>query len=195
MSAGKQLWMLVGGNGAGKSTFYKNYLEPLGLPFVNADILAGLAYPDAPEAHSYLAAKLAEQMRRNLLLTGTSFCFETVYSHPSKIDFVAQAKALGYEVVMVMIHLQSSELNRARVAERIAEGGHAVPDEKVVSRIPRTLKHVRTSIPLCDRVQVYDNSFHDAPFMLVFSIVHGKVQRHNDPLPDWAEALLTDQHV
>ena len=72
MSSGKQLWLLVGGNGVGKSTFYKHYLEPMGLPFVNADILAKMAYTDAPEAHSYDAAKLAEQMRGELILTHLS---------------------------------------------------------------------------------------------------------------------------
>lgn len=192
MSTGKQLWILVGGNGAGKSTFYKHYLEPLGLPFVNADILARMAYPDAPEAHSYDAARLAEQMRNELLLSGASFCFETVYSHPSKIDFVAHAKALGYEVIMVVVHLHSAELNQARVAERVAEGGHSVPDVKVSSRIPRTLKHIKTSIPLCDRVQVYDNSFENTPFDPVFSVAGGLVSRYHNPLPDWAEALLAD---
>ena len=94
--ADQQLWLLVGGNGAGKSTFYHLALEPLGLPFVNADRLARLVYPEAPEAHSYAAAQLAEQQRNSLLLSGASFCFETVYSHPSKIDFAARAKALGY---------------------------------------------------------------------------------------------------
>lgn len=183
--------MLVGGNGAGKSTFFKHYLEPLGLPFVNADILASLAYPDAPEAHSYDAARLAEQMRHELLLNGASFCFETVYSHPSKIDFVARAKALGYEVIMVVVHLHSTELNQARVAERVSEGGHSVPEEKISSRIPRTLQHIKISIPLCDRIQVYDNSFEHDPFKQVFSIIGGLVKRHIDPLPDWAEELLS----
>ncbi len=192
MSAKKQLWILVGGNGAGKSTFYKHYLAPLGLPFVNADILASMAYPDAPEAHSYRAAKLAEQLRSELLRNGASFCFETVYSHPSKIDFVAQAKALGYEVIMVAIHLKSVELNQARVAERVSEGGHSVPGEKVSSRIPRTLKHIKTSIPLCDRIHVYDNSYADTPFMPVFSVTAGSVKRYLNPLPDWAEGLLSD---
>lgn len=190
MTAGKQLWMLVGGNGAGKSTFYRLYLERLGLPFVNADILARLAYPDAPERHSYDAARLAEQQRHALLLNGSSFCFETVYSHPSKIDFLARAKAFGYQVILVMIHLASAQLNQARVAERVAEGGHGVPDDKVTSRIPRMLEHVRMSVPLCDLIRVYDNSFADNPFIPVLSIEHGPVRQHLDPLPEWTDALL-----
>ena len=80
----KQLWILVGGNGSGKSTFYHQRLEPLGLPFVNADIIARQLYPDNPEARSYDAAKIAEQQRFQLLSQGRSFCFETVFSHPSR---------------------------------------------------------------------------------------------------------------
>ena len=75
MSAEKQLWVLVGGNGAGKSTFYRLYLQPLGLPFVNADLLAQIAYPEAPEQSSYEAALLAQEQRQQLLLQGVSFCF------------------------------------------------------------------------------------------------------------------------
>ena len=48
-----------------------------------------------------------------------SFCFETVYSHPSKIDFIAQAKALGYQIIMVLIHLESPTLNQARIASLV----------------------------------------------------------------------------
>jgi len=186
----KQLWLLVGGNGAGKSTFYRRVLEPLGLPFVNADRLAQLVYPDAPQEHSYQAARLAEQQRNNLLLSGTSFCFETVYSHPSKIDFTARAKSLGYQVIMVVIHLEQVELNAARVAQRVSEGGHNVPTEKVIQRIPRMLAQVRASIPLCDQVRVLDNSSAEDPFQPVLTISQGKVQPHRHPLPNWAEALL-----
>jgi predicted ABC-type ATPase len=191
----KQLWLLVGGNGAGKSTFFRLYLEPLGLPFVNADRLARIAYPNAPEAHSYDAARLAEQQRNRLLLSGASFCFETVYSHPSKIDFVARAKALGYQVIMVMIHLDSVQLNQARVAERVSEGGHGVPENKVIRRIPRMLAHVKASLPLCDVIRVYDNSFADNPFVPVFSIADGRLEPHLEPLPDWAKVLVSGAQI
>ena len=67
MSKTKQLWLLAGGNGAGKSTFYRTQLQPLGMPFVNADNIAREVFPDHPEAHSYEAAAIAENMRNELL--------------------------------------------------------------------------------------------------------------------------------
>jgi len=127
LSERPQLWILVGGNGAGKSTYYRLALEPLGLPFVNADVLARIVFAEAPEAHSYEAAQLAERQRHQLLERGVSFCFETVYSHSSKIDFIARAKSLGYQVIMVLTHLESTGLNQARIAGRVSEGGHSVP--------------------------------------------------------------------
>ena len=191
MSERPQLWILVGGNGAGKSTFHRLALEPLGLPCVNADVLARIIFADAPEAHSYEAAQLAERQRHQLLEQGVSFCFETVYSHPSKIDFIARAKALGYELIMVLIHLESANLNQARIAGRVSEGGHSVPADKVISRIPRLLDQVRTSIPLLDVLRVYDNSSAVDPFVPVFTISNGCLRLHRDPLPAWAAGLLS----
>jgi len=73
MDDNKQLWILAGGNGAGKSTFYNTQLKLLNLPFINADILARELYPNAPEANSYSAAKIAEKMRLALLQEGRNF--------------------------------------------------------------------------------------------------------------------------
>ncbi len=190
MKSDKQLWLLAGGNGAGKTTFYKTRLEPLGLSFINADILAKQLDPEAPEKQSYQAAKIAEVMRFQLLHEGRSFCFETVFSHPSKIDFIAQAKALGYEIILVFIHLDHLMLNLARIAQRVSEGGHSVPEDKVRSRIPRLLKNIKQAIPICDIVYLLDNSRWDDPFRQVVRIRQGELSSDNDALPDWAIKLL-----
>ncbi|NOR79539.1 MAG: AAA family ATPase [Methyloprofundus sp.] len=190
MKKGKQLWVLAGGNGAGKSTFYKTRLEPLGMSFVNADILAKQLYPEQPEQHSYDAAKIAKVMRMQLLQQGRTFCFETVFSHPSKIDFIAQAKAIGYEIVLVFIHLDEVSLNQARVAQRVSEGGHHVPEEKVSSRIPRVLQNIQQVLPLCNHCYLLDNSRLDNPFQQIAEIHNGKSSLKVALLPEWAENLL-----
>ena len=190
MTDRKQLWILAGGNGTGKSTFYRTQLAPFGLPFINADILAKELYPESPEEHSYDAAKLATEMRFRLLQEGRSFCFETVFSHPSKIDFVAQAKVLDYEIILVFIHLDMVSLNQARVAQRISEGGHKVPDDKIANRIPRLLQNIKKTLPLCDQAYILNNSRLDSPFQQVAVIRQGQKIQQKIPLPDWAKDLL-----
>ena len=186
----KQLWILVGGNGAGKSTFYELMLKPLGIPFINADLIARELYPEDPEGNSYTAAKVAEQIRHEQIRAGNTFCFETVFSHPSKIDFLAQAKALGYEIILVLVHLERTALNKARITQRVSEGGHFVPDAKVEERIPRTLSYVKKAIPLCDEVRILDNSNSGSPFIPVTSIIAGRVIHHIDPSPQWVNELV-----
>ena len=190
MSDTRQLWLLAGGNGAGKSTFYRSRLAPLEIPFVNADLIARELFPDAPEVHSYEAAKIVEEIRDNLLLEGRSFCLETVFSHPSKVDFVGKAKVQGYQVILVVIHLESPNLNKARVAQRVEEGGHNVPDDKIETRIPRLLRLIKSVIPLCDHVTQLDNSRADNPFVQIVTIRNGQVENMLDPLPDWAQELV-----
>lgn len=182
--------MLVGGNGSGKSSFYDAYLKAQGILFINADEIAITLDRENAEKVSYRAAKIAEQLRDDLLAQGTSFCFETVFSHPSKIDFIAAAKAQGYEVIMVFVHLDNNELNQARVAQRVDEGGHSVPIDKIISRIPRTLEQVHRAIPLADETYILDNSLIDNPFRQVAVIKQGALHIKMKALPEWAKRFL-----
>ena len=189
----KQLWVLAGGNGAGKSTFFNQYLSKRGIQFVNSDLIARELNPDNPEQASYEAATLASDMREDLIKEGVSFCFEAVFSHKSKIDFLAMAKAFGYTVILVYIHLFDSSLNEARVHQRVSEGGHNVPAEKIRSHIPRAMKNVKTALPLADEVWFLDNSSEKDRFKLVVRIKSGRYEKKADPLPEWAADLLPAQ--
>lgn len=190
MSNDRQLWLLAGGNGAGKSTFYRRFLQSRGIPFVNADLIARQLDREQPEKASYDAAILAGRLRLSLLEQGKSFCFETVFSHPSKIDFLAQARARRYEIILIYNHLFDSQLNQARVAQRVSEGGHAVPPAKIASRIPRTMKHVRDALPLTDIARLYDNSYFDQPFQVIAEIRANALGQHVQPIPPWAEEII-----
>lgn len=190
MTVTNQLWLLAGGNGAGKTTFYNLFLAPKGIKLVNADIIAKAINPANPEKVSYDAASVAEQIRAELLQKRVSFCFETVFSHASKIDFVAKAKALGYEVILVYFHLYNSSLNEARVYQRVTEGGHNVPADKIRSRIPRTMKFIAKVLPLVDEARLLDNSYHENPFQQVATVRRGRRERVSNPLPQWAEEIL-----
>jgi predicted ABC-type ATPase len=166
-------------------------LKPKGMPFINADIIAKEAFPDDPVNNSHKAARIAEELRFDKLRQGHSFCFETVFSHVSKIDFIATAKATGYHVILVFLHVDDTDLNQARVSQRVIDGGHDVPTDKILSRIPRTLDNVKAAIPLCDEVHMLDNSRLDDPFKRVISIINGQVTAGADTsLPSWVLPLI-----
>lgn len=186
----KQLWILAGGNGAGKSTYFHLFLKPLGMFLINADVIAKTIAPDNTENVSYEAASFAERIRNEQFYRGNSFCFETVFSHKSKIDFVAKAKALGYEVVLYYFHLDTPELNEARVFQRVNEGGHNVPAEKIHSRIPRAVENIAQALLLVDKAKLIDNTSQDNPFSTVALVEKGALVKSIHPLPKWAEEIL-----
>ncbi|MDZ7667459.1 MAG: zeta toxin family protein [Desulfotignum sp.] len=190
MANPRQLWVLAGGNGAGKSTFYNLYLAEYGITFVNADLIAKDLNSLNPEEVSYDAATLAAEIRENLILQGISFCFETVFSHESKIDFLARAKVNGYTIILVYIHLFDASLNQARVKQRISEGGHSVPIEKIYSRIPRSMQHIKTALSIVDEARILDNSSQAIPFKQIIVMRSGNYEAKTDPLPEWAKDLL-----
>ena len=190
MANPRQLWVLAGGNGAGKSTFYNLHLAKYGIKFVNVDLIARDMDSENLEAVSYRAATVAANIREDLISQGVSFCFETVFSHESKIDFVAQAKANGYKIILVYFHLFDSSLNEARVKQRVSEGGHSVPTEKIHSRIPRTMKNIKTALSLVDEARILDNSSKDDPFQQIIVMKSGNYEVKAEPLPKWARELL-----
>ena len=185
-----ELWLLVGGNGAGKTTFYERFLAPRKIPLVNADNIARSVWPDAPEKHSYEAALIAERERFRLLEERQSFCFETVFSHPSKVDFVGAAKAAGFRIRLFYFHIELASLNKARDVSRVKAGGHNVPEAKIEARIPRTLANLRQCIGLVDELHLVDNSSLDHPYVRIAVWQDGQWRSFVETLPGWASDLI-----
>jgi predicted ABC-type ATPase len=188
------LWLLVGPNGAGKTTYYERVIAPrLRLPFVNADRIARGRWPRNYSRHAYEAARIAEATRYALLYAGKSFVAETVFSHPSKLEFVKRARAAGYTVWITFVGVGSPELAVARVGQRLREGGHPVPPDKVRERYVRLQANVRAAVPLADRLAVVDNSEKGRALRDVLLFEQGRVVRRARDLPEWAATLFSEQ--
>lgn len=186
----KILWLLSGANGAGKSTYYRLFLELKKLPFVNADEIAKKKFPGGTAEEAKKAQFEAHEIYIKTLNSGINFCYETVFSHPLKLDFIKLAQAHGYFVNLVYIHLDDPELNIARVIQRVGEGGHDVPDDKIKSRIPRTMDYVSEAVILANKAIVYDNSSTTDRYKEMAFLVSGLIKTSVTPKPDWLLTIL-----
>jgi predicted ABC-type ATPase len=184
------MWVLAGANGSGKSTFYRLFLQPHGVRWINADDIARSLWPDNPEVHAYAASQVAADMREMSLRSGTDFATETVFSHESKLALLHDARARGYRVTLVFFHLATPELNVARVAQRVAGGGHSVPIEKILSRRMRVMTLIREALLAADEAVVLDNSDDAQPFTVLARLQRGQcVWVHNEVPPGVAGLL------
>jgi predicted ABC-type ATPase len=190
---GRWLIVIAGSNGSGKTTFFDLFLRRRGFRCVNADLIAASLTGDDPASIGYRAAELAEIERRALLARGDTFVMETVLSDPhgAKLRFLADAKAAGYRIAFVFIGLTGPELSSARVAQRVAQGGHDVPEEKLVARFPRTLSNARSALELADLGWLLDNGDAEAPYRLVATTRDGVVVERHPPIPRWCKRLLS----
>lgn len=155
----KRLDLVVGANGAGKSTFVALTLAPLlpGSVFVNADEIAKQRWPEDSASRSYEAARIAADTRARLIELGRSFIAETVFSHPSKLELVTDARAARYTIVLHVLQIPE-DLAVERVKHRVRAGGHDVPESKIRERHQRLWTFVAQAIGRSDMATVYDNS-------------------------------------
>jgi predicted ABC-type ATPase len=178
---------LAGSNGAGKTTFFRTYLSESGLRFIDTDALAREFGVDA-----HAAAGVADALRRALVQQGESFVFETVFSDPvgAKIEFLKNAAASGYAVVLVFIGISSAAVSERRVAMRVSKGGHDVPTEKLVARFARTMANLRRAVRELPHVIVHDNDDLARPYRKVAEFEGGRATRVADDAPKWLKRLL-----
>ncbi|WKN60435.1 zeta toxin family protein (plasmid) [Rhodococcus opacus] len=160
----KRLDLVAGCNGAGKSTFVAFTLAPLlpASPLVNADEIAKQRWPADPATHSYEAAEIAAKTRAHLLTLGKSFIAETVFSHPSKLELIDEARTHDYTVVLHVLMIPE-KLAVQRVRYRVQAGGHEVPEDKIRQRYQRIWGLLAQVFPRCDHASVYDNSSSTGP--------------------------------
>jgi predicted ABC-type ATPase len=81
-----------------------------------------------------------------------------VLSTPKYRTLVRLAKSFGFEVRLLYVCLNSPELNVERVRLRVAKGGHAVPEKKIVERYERSFKQLPWFLRHADFAVIFDNS-------------------------------------
>lgn len=155
------LYMIAGPNGAGKTTASYTLLPEMlnCMNFVNADEIARGLSPFSPSSVDVQAARIMLQRIDELLTQQSDFAIETTLSTRSYVQLVKRAQAMGYQVHLLFFCLESPEQAIQRVAQRVREGGHGIPEEIIRRRFKIGLRNlVSLYLPICDRILVLDNT-------------------------------------
>ena len=183
------LVMFAGPNGSGKSSVTPLFQSQPGFPqnYINPDEIA-LTLEGDIMSNAYQASAIAARQRHEFIFQGQSFAFETVMSHPSKLAILETAKQAGFETQVVFVSTGSSLQNVDRVRQRVADGGHDVPEKKIISRYNRSMSLLPRAVEIADKTYIVDNSSSSPQIGAVLS--QGQVIEKSETEIQWIEKTI-----
>lgn len=156
----KRIVIIAGPNGAGKTTFAREFLpNEADCPnFVNADLIAAGLSPFAPDLAAFKAGRVMLETIADHARRGESFSFETTLSGLTYAQMIPVWRSSGYIVKLIFLSLPDVEIAIERVANRVIQGGHNVPEEVIRRRFTHGINNFDRYKSLVDSWQLYDNS-------------------------------------
>ena len=154
-------YILAGPNGAGKTTFATEFLPDFAQcrEFVNADLIAAGLSPFAPDAQALRAGRLVLTRIKELSAARRDFGFETTLAGRSYMKLLSDLSGMGYDLELFSLWLPSADLAVARVANRVRQGGHGIPEVTIRRRFDSGLRNLfRLYRRLIDALWLYNAS-------------------------------------
>jgi predicted ABC-type ATPase len=193
------LWLIAGPNGSGKSTLYnRTDIEDWGgsVWIVNPDLLT--ARLQVAEQLGEMEANAAALDRIQTWLAASidvhqTIGVETVLSTPKYRDLIGTARGKAFEIRMLYVVLDSAALQLKPIRIRVAEGGHDVPEDKVIARRQRSFQQLALFAEHLDRLVIFNNSTGE-PSLAAYKRYTRPLQLL-EPVPDDLMKVLVDGHV
>lgn len=145
---------------------------------------------------SYFASVTVDFLRVKLLEQRVSFTFETVMSHPSKVELLERAQQAGYRTYLYFVATDDPAINISRVQNRVSLNGHDVPPELVEKRYHRSLGLLMEAVRHTNRTYIFDNSTDNADqrHTWLAEITDGRtLELKADRMPSWFRRAVLDR--
>ncbi len=178
----KKYILYAGVNGAGKSTLYQIAKYKDRMPRINTDEILR-EFGDWKNLSDIMqAGKIAVKRLKQYMSEEITFNQETTLCGKAIINSIMKAKELGYIIELHYVGVESAELAKQRIRDRVISGGHGIPDEDVERRYEESFKNLAIVIPLCDLVALYDNSIEFRRFAI---FKQGNIVKMSRNIPNW----------
>jgi len=180
-----RLTVIAGANGSGKTTLTRsNQIDFREFPLFDPDAISKALYPTAPGTSAVAAARKVLNSARQHIEKGETFAVETTLSGQGYLQMMLEARARGFEIVLVYIGTERVEINLVRIRHRVLAGGHNVPEEDVRRRYKRSFENLPTAIQRADHTILFDNSTEEG-YRLV-AVLGASGNQWFEPIPEWA---------
>ncbi len=183
----KKYVLFAGVNGAGKTTLYQTNTGFKILPRVNVDeIVREFGNWNNP-ADVAIAGRKAVELITRYFENGVSFNQETTLCGKSILRNIRKAKEQEYSVELYFVGLDSVELAKERVQQRVLAGGHGIPEKDIERRYSESMVNLKLVLPICDHVELFDNT---DVFRRVAIFESGVCVDRAEKIPPWCKDLF-----
>jgi predicted ABC-type ATPase len=177
--------IIAGANGSGKTTLTRWNAESFrNIPLLDPDAISKALQPTMPGTSAIAAARHVLIAAHEHIRKGESFAVETTLSGQGYLQMMLEARACGFEAVLVYIGTENVEINLARIRDRVLAGGHNVPEADVRRRYQRSFQKLATAISRADHTILFDNSTEEG--YRLAAILSSDEQQWFDSKPNWA---------
>ncbi|MCL2158463.1 MAG: zeta toxin family protein [Oscillospiraceae bacterium] len=182
--------IFAGVNGAGKTSIYSLFddKENLGIR-INSDEIAQGIGDWRNEIVQLKAARIAVVKINECIADRVSFNQETTLSGTGIIQTMQKAKANGFVIKMYYVFVESLDTAKQRIRDRVAKGGHGIPEELIERRYMKSFDVLKKAINLCDSVTIYNN---EVMFRSIADIKHGKLEYIDEETPHFMRKLIEE---
>ena len=156
----KNAYIFAGVNGAGKTTLYYNALEQnndFGRR-INIDEIVSAFGDWKNQKDQIRASKIAINLRNSYIKNSYDFNLETTLCGSSILSLFQKLKKCDYTIHLYYVKVDSVDIAKDRVAQRVKKGGHNIDEKMIERRFKESLENLEKVIPLCDNIFEFDNS-------------------------------------
>lgn len=186
----KKYILYAGVNGAGKSTLYQTTKYKEHMSRINTDEILREFGDWRNNKDIMTAGKIAVKRLKQYFTEQITFNQETTLCGKSVINSILKAKELGYIIALHYIGVDSVDIAKQRIRDRVASGGHGIPDKDVERRYEESFKNLAVIIPLCDLVALYDNTNQFRRFAI---LKQGNIVVLSKDIPNWYMSRFVDE--
>lgn len=182
--------IFAGVNGAGKSTLYNTIIPDLDLGIrINTDEIVRNIGDWRNNQDQVKAGRMALNLRKECIEKNISFNQETTLTGKNILKAIKEVKEKGYTIHLYYVGVESSDIAKKRVKNRVLKGGHDIPDDVIEKRYVETLENLKEILPLVDYAKIYDNT---EKYKLCYGKFSNSYIKVYDKVPNWLDKILKE---